>query len=141
MTVEDLKGEHKSNPQNPSLARLFYNIGFIERWGTGTNKMIELCEQNELPPPEFQEKANSFVVTFRKSKLTEERLEQLDLNERQKKAVEYLKEHDKITNSDYRDLNEVPRKTAKRDFTELVEKEILEQKGTGRNAHYTFPEK
>jgi len=47
------------------------------------------------------------VVTFRKSKLTEEYLETLNLNERQMKALEFLKEHKRITSKKYADLFEI----------------------------------
>ncbi|MDI6791668.1 MAG: ATP-binding protein, partial [bacterium] len=98
LTIEDLKGKHESKPRNKLIARLFFLIKYIEEWGTGTNEMIELCLNYDLPEPKLEEIAGSFVVTFRKSKLTEESLESMELNERQRKIVEYLKKKKKITN-------------------------------------------
>jgi len=49
ITIEDLKGKHRSRPQNPLIARLFFYLGYIEKWGSGTNKMVELCKEAELP--------------------------------------------------------------------------------------------
>jgi len=140
MTIEDLKGKHKSRPQNPSLARLLFLIGYIEQWGSGTNKMIELCDQSGLPEPKFEEEAGNFVVTFQKSKLTEGRLEQSDLNDRQKKAIKYLQEHKKITSGSYQELNNTSARTARRDLSNLVEKELLERRGKGQSIHYILKE-
>jgi len=50
-----------------------------------------------------------------------------------------LKEKGKITNKEYKDLNEVSRATATRDLQELVEKKILEQLGSkGQGTLYSL---
>lgn len=136
ITIEDLKGKHESKPQNPLLAHLFFLIKYIEQWGTGTNRIVKLCEEYELPEPEFEDTGSSFIVTLRKSRVSEEWVEALDLNERQREAVDYVREEGKITNREYRDLTEVSRKTAKKDLADLVEKEVLRKKGKGRGTHY-----
>ena len=66
--------------------------------------MIKWCTEWRLPEPDFEYTGTSLVVTFRKSKLTEEYLESLNLNERQMKALEFLKEHKRITSKKYADL-------------------------------------
>jgi len=52
--------------------------------------------------------------------------------------VLFTKEKGKITNSDYQDLNEISKRTASNELTELVEKYALfERKGTsGSNIFY-----
>ena len=88
LTPEDLKREHKSILRNPQIGKSFFLIKFIEQWGTGTNRMIEQCLGHGLPEPLFEEVAGDFVVTFRKYNITEEILN--ELNDRQRKAIEYL---------------------------------------------------
>ncbi|MBA7670997.1 hypothetical protein ES703_79146 [subsurface metagenome] len=90
-TVKILKEKHESIPPNPLIARHFFWIKYVEEVGTGTNKMIRWCIEWGLPEPDFEYTGTSLVVTFRKSKLTEEYLETLNLNERQMKALEFLK--------------------------------------------------
>ena len=65
MTVEKLKGTHESVPRNPLVATVFHRRGLIERWGRGTNKIIEECERAGCPEPEFEETGLSVVVRFR----------------------------------------------------------------------------
>lgn len=73
---------------------------------------------------------SGFFVEFRKDNYNEQYLKSLDLSDRQVKAVLYLKEKGKITNSDYQTLNAVSKATATRDLTELVEKfKILKRTG------------
>ncbi len=63
----------------------------------------------------------------------------MELNERQKEALEYLKEHGKITNREYREINPgISDRTALRDLEELKEKNIIVRKGAGRKTYYEF---
>ena len=72
---------------------------------------------------------------------TVENLLKVGLNERQIKAVMYVKEKRKITNKDYQNEFLVSRQTASRDLTELTDKGLFALKGTGkRDAHYTLNE-
>ena len=52
---EDLKKDHASRPRNPIIAQVFYLRGMIERWGRGTQKIVELCVKAGHPEPEFGE--------------------------------------------------------------------------------------
>jgi len=66
----------------------------------------------------------------------------LALNERQMKAVIYVKAHGLITNKAYRDLTGVIIRTASRDLENLVSKGVLRKIGkTGRSAHYVLARK
>jgi ATP-dependent DNA helicase RecG len=96
LTIEDLKGEHRSQPHNTLLAECFYLIKYVEQWGTGTNRMLRLCKDAGLPEPKFEQKAGSFVVTFRHRKKNiaeKEAVRPVRLNETQKKIISYLKKH------------------------------------------------
>ncbi|MBI5490547.1 MAG: putative DNA binding domain-containing protein [Deltaproteobacteria bacterium] len=65
VTVEKLKGIHDSVPRNPLVATTFHRRGLIERWGRGTNKIIEECERAGCPAAEFEDTGLSVVVRFR----------------------------------------------------------------------------
>jgi ATP-dependent DNA helicase RecG len=119
------------------IAQVFYDIGYIEKYGSGTIKIIDLCKQHGIPPPEFREVTGGFSVIFRKDIYTEEHLRNLGLNERQMKAVMYIKEKGRITNKAYQEINQVSRQTASRELTELCDKRILMRVGkTGKSTYY-----
>ena len=120
-TIETLLEKHSSKPFNPDIATTLFRSGYIESWGRGISKMTEQCLEMGLPKPVFFYKSSGFWVEFRKDIYNKEYLEELGLNDRQIKAVLYIKEKGKINNSDYQDLNEVSKATATRDLTELVE--------------------
>jgi len=79
----------------------------------------------------FKEEFGGFAVYFYKDIYTEENLRKMGLNERQIKAVKYIKEKGRITNKDYQKEFSVSRQTATRDLTELVDKALLELRGMG----------
>ena len=78
---------------------------------------------------------------FYKDIYNEENLRKMGLNERQIKAVLYVKEKGKITNKEYRELNSVSNKTAYLELLELVEKKVLNIEGKGRNIEYRVTKK
>ncbi len=137
--VEKLKTNHLSIPKNTLLAEIFYYAGFIESWGHGTLKIVEDCIEQGLPEPDFVEENGVMTVTFYKDKWNEENMKKLDLNERQIKAVMYVKKNRKITNSEYQKLNDVSKPMASIDLKDLVERNILKRLGiTGRGTEYTL---
>lgn len=131
LTPEKLKKEHKSILRNPFIGKCFFLIKFIEQWGTGTNRMIEECVKHGLPEPLFEEIAGDFVVTFRKG-ITEELLKERGLNERQMKAVSYIREKGSLTNKEHQVLFDVSKITASRDLKLLEKEGIVKSIGTGR---------
>ena len=138
ITIEDLyKKEHRSVIRNRQIAQVFYDIGYIEKYGSGTIKIIELCKQHGIPLPDFKEVTGGFSVIFRKSVYTEEYLRDLGLNERQIKAVVYVKENNSITLSSFKAIApNVSEKTLYRDLQELVNKGILKGFGEKKGRIY-----
>jgi len=136
---EDLRGPHSSVLRNPLIAQAFYFAGLIERWGTGTTRIIDLCHRQGLPEPEFQNRQGGFLVTFAKDPYTPERLRAMGLNERQIKAVLHVKEHGKITNTKYQEITGVKKRQASNDLKNLEERGILVRKGTtGKGTFYVL---
>jgi predicted HTH transcriptional regulator len=139
LTPERLREPHASIPHNPLIAEPLYLARYIEKAGSGTLDMIDRCDEAGLPSPDFEERAGQFVTTLWRDWLTAEVISSFDLNERQQKAVAYVKVHGRITNKDYRDLTGTIIRTASRDLEELVSKGVLRKIGvTGRSAHYVL---
>lgn len=136
-TIERLLARHPSIPYNPDIANAFFRSGYIEAWGRGFTKMIDQCHEAGLPAPAYTYEMSGFWAVFRKDIYHKEYLQDLGLNDRQVKAVLYVKEKGKISNKEYQELVKVARRTATRDLTELIEKEILRSsKIKGAGAYY-----
>ena len=138
-TIKNLLVKHASRPYNPDIAIALFRSGYIESWGRGTIKIIKECKQAGIPEPVFSYDSSDISVEFRKDIYNEKYLKSLNLNERQIKAVLYLKEKGKINNSDYQNLNNVSRETATRDLKELIDKQLMKPSGQkGAGAFYTL---
>jgi ATP-dependent DNA helicase RecG len=64
LSLEQLKQEHSSIPRNPLIADLFYLAGLIEKWGRGTQLIVQKSLEAGHPEPEFLHQSGSFVVRF-----------------------------------------------------------------------------
>lgn len=144
LTPEQLKRKHRSIPRNQFLAERLFYIKYIEHWGKGTTRVVEAMREDKLADPIFEELSGGLNVTLRgpgkvfEKAIEDQKLHKLDLNERQKKAIEYLKKHNTIDRRTYVILNKVSTKTAYFELTDLVEKDILLKKGEGRSVAYSF---
>ena len=137
-TVSNLLKSHSSRPFNPDIANTFFRSGYVESWGRGISKMNELCVAEGLPKPTYIAESSDFWVEFRKDIYHTEYLQSIGLNDRQVKAVLYAKDKGKITNSDYQTLNDISKRTATTELTELADKfKVLTKTGTsGAGIYY-----
>jgi ATP-dependent DNA helicase RecG len=53
-TVDSLMETHKSAPYNPSIANVFYRMGYIENWGRGGEEIVGACDRLGAPRPEYK---------------------------------------------------------------------------------------
>nr|QNO55992.1 hypothetical protein DPHACCJJ_00007 [Methanosarcinales archaeon ANME-1 ERB7] len=83
-----------------------------------------------------QRHRDKYRCDVRKSEFTEEFLDGLNLNERQKKAVESIKTEKKITRSEYEKMFGISERTANRELSDLVKLSIFNKIGKGPNVYY-----
>lgn len=142
LTPQQLKGKHRSIPKNQFLADRLYLIKYIERWGRGTNRIVEEMRAEKLPDPLFSNNSGGFEVvligpgkSFGKN-IEAVKMHNLDLNSRQKKALEYLEKKDAISRREYAAMVKVSLRQANNDLDDLLKKKIFVQIGSGRATKY-----
>jgi len=144
---QDLSLEQLYQPVHPSfrrnhlIAAVFYYARLIERWGTGTTRILQLCAERGLPEPLFEESGGGIRITLFQDPFTPSLLKKLGLSERQIEAVQYVKENGRITNREYRELTSLSDESVRSDTKDLIEKDILAQRGKGRGTHYVLAER
>ena len=138
ITLEQLKTTHPSVARNPLIVHIFYLAGLIEEYGSGIGRIIDSLKEANLPEPEFKEEFAGFSLYMRKDHYTEERLKEMGLNDRQIKAVIYVKEKGRITNREYQELNFVSNKTAYLELSDTIKKDLFAVEGSGRTFAYTL---
>lgn len=137
LSLESLQVDHPSVPFNPLIAESLYLARYIEKAGSGTQRMIELCLEAGLPKPDYEIRQGFFVLTLWKDWLTPKIIESLELTDRQKKAVQRARNGEQFTNKSYQEFFNVSKPTASRDLDELVIKNILARIGkTGKGTYY-----
>ena len=135
-TLEKLLSKHPSKPNNPDIANAFFRSGYVESWGRGIEKINNQCVEAGLPVPQFSIDGTDFWLTFKKDIYNVENLKELGLNDRQVKAVLYVKEKGRITNKEYQEINEVSKRTATNELTVLETKKVFNNTGIGAGSYY-----
>ena len=98
-------------------------------------------EKWELEKPDYAEKDGYFVITFKGPGRAEKPLDEeilKNLNERQKKALNYIKDKGRITNKEYREINKIGSRYTIKELNNLIDNGIITKKGKGRSIHYVL---
>jgi len=64
-TEDHLFNKHESKPTNPAIAKVFFDMGYIEAWGSGIELIRKECELMGLPMPEYVADSNRVEITFK----------------------------------------------------------------------------
>lgn len=139
--IEDLSREHDSYQRNPLIADIFYRAGYIEAWGRGTLTIIEETIKSGLPKPIFNIRQGGLEVVFQRNPMRlsgkTDKKSDIQITERQQRAVDYIRQHGNISNKIYQEINDVSKPTATRDLQKLVSLGIVEMMGTsGESVRY-----
>ena len=71
LTKADLMKEHGSYPHNPYLAEVLYQMGYIEKYGTGITENIRRMQEARLLAPEIDLSAEFVTTIWRDNDATE----------------------------------------------------------------------
>lgn len=135
ITIADLKHEHKSHSRNSLVSNIFYLRNLVEKWGTGTNKMIDLCRDQDLQAPEFKEYSGGFAVIFKFKELIGSSIKTEPMTDkltpRQNEIFDILEAEGPLTfqNIKIRLKTNVPERTLRRDLLAMTEIGVLGSKG------------
>jgi ATP-dependent DNA helicase RecG len=136
ITVDNLVEEHFS--RNPRLVAGLFQWGYIEELGLGIDRMIEEMTQAGHHPPLFKALPYSFTVSL--SNIKERRpMPQWEkaMNERQARALTYLRERGQITNREYQQLcPDVSAETLRLDLSDLVTRGVVMRIGAKKGTYY-----
>lgn len=139
ITIDNIVEEHFS--RNPRIVNGLYHWNYIEELGLGIDKMIEEMMKFGHPGPSFDPKPHSFTVTLQNVRqhdpLPGVASWENSMNERQLRALQYIKEHGRITSREYQDLcpNVTP-ETLRLDMVDLSDRSVVMKVGAKRGTYY-----
>jgi ATP-dependent DNA helicase RecG len=139
--VENIEEEHST--RNTRLMRMMEDMHIVENRGSGIKAMLHVMREANLEPPAFNDRRTSFWVTFRNHTLMNpdavswlNQFAAISLTDRQRLALVYLRQHQQISNGDYRRLNRVGPTLAGQELRGLVDADVIDQEGVGRWTRY-----
>ncbi|CVK21806.1 ATP-binding protein [Sporomusa sphaeroides] len=137
LKVEDLKRDHPSRPRNPLIADVFFRRGLVERWGRGTQTIVELCVKAGHPEPEFIEQAGSVGVRFLPRAYVAPHRIGHDLTTRQREILQILAEDSLPLRKIMARMTKPPAETTVRDdLYHLKKLGMVVLEGYGRGAKW-----
>lgn len=135
LSVEDLKRDHQSLPRNPLIAEVFFKRNLVERWGRGTQKIVELCVEAGHPEPEFVEQAGSMGVRFLPSGYIAPHRVAAELTPRQREICQILADGEQPLRNIMARFTDPPAEaTVRADLQRLKHLEVVNSRGWGRGA-------
>lgn len=140
LSTKDLKQNHPSRPRNTLIADVFYKRGLVERWGRGTQKIVELCVQAGHPEPEFLEEAGAVAVQFLPSGYVPPLRVPHELTERQREILQVLASAPQMAFHEIREALQDPPadRTIRDDFQHLKRLGLVQSTGHGRGARWSL---
>jgi ATP-dependent DNA helicase RecG len=133
-TEKELMGSHKSQPANPLIANVFYEMEYIERWGSGIGMMRRECEEMGISYPEFNVGTDGITITFRRApekKVASKNISEIaDLTDREKKVYQVICEGVATKLDDISSASGLSVASVKRATKSLVEKEMIIRVGS-----------
>ena len=127
-------------PVNPILSQFMYDVGFIERYGSGIRMMKRLSEEWGNKAPRYELHPLETKIIF-DSPIQESTFIEIDdiseqLNERQKKALFHVEKNGQIATKEYVEINRVSRRVAYEELRDMTDKGFLSMIGKGRGTKY-----
>ncbi|HEY4688922.1 MAG TPA: ATP-binding protein [Anaerolineae bacterium] len=136
ITVDNIVEEHFS--RNPRIVAGLFQWGYIEELGLGIDRMIEEMTQAGHPAPHFKATPYSFTVTLSNAHVRRATPAwEKTMNERQARALAYIREHGQITNREYQQIcPDVTAETLRLDLVDLVNRGIILRIGAKKGTYY-----
>lgn len=66
LTPETIKDSHNSYPYNLIIADVLFKTTFVENWGTGAKRIIDVCRQHDVEEPTWSVNGGFICVTFKR---------------------------------------------------------------------------
>ena len=125
-----------SQTRNKNLANIFYRLEYVENYGTGIGRMIDVYKEFNLKP-EFITTDNSFKVILPNVNYKKEKQDiSINLLSQKDIIINYLKENDKIKREVVDVLFDISSARSKKILSEMVKENIIVKKGNGKNTYY-----
>ena len=125
-----------SQTRNKNLASIFYRLEYVENYGTGIGRMIDVYKEFNLKP-DFATTDNSFKVILPNVNY-KPKVQDVLINSLSQKdiIINYLKDNNKIKREVVDAMFNISSARSKKILSEMVKENIIVKKGNGKNTYY-----
>ncbi|MCD4820014.1 MAG: putative DNA binding domain-containing protein [Candidatus Cloacimonetes bacterium] len=123
LTIEDL-GKGISEIRNKQVVKFFREFGYIDQLGSGISRMIEICAENDIRRPLFEEHGNFFKVILFFSLLEIDRI------------LLFIQKQKIVSIAQLVDKFKLHRNTIRSRLANLLENNIIIREGKGPNTRF-----
>ena len=136
--VQSIKASHQSFPYNPIMADVLYKTTFLERWGSGIERILRACHENDVEEPEWSFDGAFVRITFKRILVRNEQInEQKELSDRQKLILDIIRANPTITFAEMTNKVGCSTSTIQREFAALSKLGIkVERAGSKKDGHW-----
>ena len=125
LTLSDLH-QGISKLRNRVMGRVLNELGLVEQWGSGAQRMISGCRENGLPEPRWEEIANRLRVTLALSPTNP-----VSIDKRDEQILDLLTENDGLSTSEIAHLISITARATRSRLVKLVARKLIVEIGTG----------
>jgi ATP-dependent DNA helicase RecG len=135
VSVEMLKGKHESTLRNPKIAAVLHRAGLAEQWGTGTNRMIEECNECGIAV-DFENTGLSFIVRFTYQSSKTEKTVKTSFIDEPLQVVQSLLRKGFFSRTEFQEALGLSKTQALRELESLENKGVVKKSGRARRVRY-----
>ncbi len=122
-----------SQLRNKVLGRSFRELKLTDQWGSGLNRMIHVCQQNNIMPPKFEELGQFFRVTLYPKSVP------LPATSWHVPIIEYIQKEGSISAKVAQQIWQISRRSATNRLQEMCAQGLLVEMSTApRDPYKTF---
>jgi len=142
ITVQDLlSGNYVSQCRNKLIARAFKEAGLTERYGSGINRILNICKNHGIVPPVFEEIFNGFRVILYKKKANVTEDVTVNVTEdvtvkRVEALLEIIRKNPSVTVNEMARRMKVNRRTILRDLERLKLEGKISRTGSDKYGYW-----
>lgn len=125
LTLNDLH-QGISKLRNRVMGRVLNELGLVEQWGSGAQRMISGCRENGLPEPRWEEIANRLRVTLALSPINP-----VSIDTRDEQILNLLAQNDGLSTSEIAHSIGISARATRSRLVKLVARKLLVEIGTG----------
>lgn len=143
--VYKLTHSRDSVRRNKHLSEVFYAVGLVENRDQGITKVLEVCESNENPVPEFNSTSEGLKVFIypigsdsKGSDISE--IERTGYDTKDRAILQSILNNPAITINGISKATSIPYSTVEKRVSNLSSKGVLSRKGSNKNGKWIVNE-